>query len=207
MNNGGIVNFSGHTYMEKDSAGINNPDVTMVECYLTWDVVENEENNFDFSLIDRYINEWGEYGKKVNIRIATADNTPSNTPEWLYQKGVRRISYGFFTNEKYSSRKNNDEYRANINLNSYKVEKDEIYCLQFDFDVEDDCIDIGLIGDCSQISINEIYLSQKVATCYFNLNKDESIQELIIKSKYLFNIKKVHICKISNEYYKTIGFP
>ncbi|MFI4912224.1 MAG: beta-galactosidase [Sedimentisphaeraceae bacterium JB056] len=87
----GVINFV-------DSVnGIDSPGVVGTEVIYFWNEVEPQEGCYDFSAIDKAVDEWSKRNKKVDIRVSTVHNQPFNTPRWFYEKyNVRLIARGYW---------------------------------------------------------------------------------------------------------------
>ena len=63
-----------------------------------WADIERKEGVFDWSRVDQEISAWQAKGKRLDLRLATAHNSPFNTPSWLFDRyQVRRIGRGYWT--------------------------------------------------------------------------------------------------------------
>ncbi len=78
--------------------GARDPWVHGGELILFWSEVEPQDNQFDWSRIDRDLEFWGSIGEKLDVRLSTAHVWPNNTPNWLFEEPnqVRRVGQGFF---------------------------------------------------------------------------------------------------------------
>jgi hypothetical protein len=73
--------------------GLNN--VTGTEVYTSWGDIEKEEGVYDWSSIDAVRDQYKAKGKKITIRIATANFSINDTPSYVFTKyNVRRIAEG-----------------------------------------------------------------------------------------------------------------
>jgi hypothetical protein len=77
---------------------VTHPAVAGAEAIFWWADIELQEGVFDWSRVDRELALWQSAGKRLDIRLATAHNSPFNTPAWLHERyQVRRIGRGDWT--------------------------------------------------------------------------------------------------------------
>ena len=61
-----------------------------------WGDIEVEEGKYDWSYIDKIMEEWSKYGYKFGMRICTYEgdgNIPFATPEYVFKKGARGYAF------------------------------------------------------------------------------------------------------------------
>lgn len=87
----GMVNFRGGNSDSDNLIGVDDPRCTGIDLYLTWSEIEPEEGKFNWSELDAQMAPWIAAGKKVALRFSTGGHRVQETPEWVFQSGVRRI--------------------------------------------------------------------------------------------------------------------
>ncbi len=72
--------------------------VAGAEAIFWWGDIETQDGEYDWSRVDREFDLWQSAGKRLDIRLASAHNSPFNAPPWLHEKYmVRRIGRGDWT--------------------------------------------------------------------------------------------------------------
>ncbi len=73
----------------QDTTAMSYPHVSGMTAYFGWNQLEKNDGVYDFSIIDKLIINAKNNGKKLNLGIYPG----SHAPEWLYQKGVEKITW------------------------------------------------------------------------------------------------------------------
>ncbi len=87
----GLVNFRGSSADSWNLIGVDDPRCIGVDLYLTWSEIEPTEGKFNWADLDAQMAPWINAGKKVALRFSTGGHRVQETPEWVFQSGVRRI--------------------------------------------------------------------------------------------------------------------
>ncbi len=87
----GLVNFRGISTDSWGLIGVDDPRCIGIDLYLTWSEIEPEEGKFNWSDLDAQMAPWLNAGKKVALRFSTGGHRVQETPDWVFQSGVRRI--------------------------------------------------------------------------------------------------------------------
>jgi hypothetical protein len=91
----GVIHFYEPKVNYQPKPDLHDPIVIGAEGIFWWGDIEREEGVYDWSRVDEEIAVWQKAGKRLDIRLATAHNSPFNTPQWLFEKyQVRRIGRG-----------------------------------------------------------------------------------------------------------------
>jgi len=99
------VYFTYHGGAKGKSSSISNNDHPLLDGALIvigWSQAEPRRGKFDWSLVERHVSEWNAGGKPVLFKVLPYNQDPipgdrngdnSQTPQWIYDAGVRRISF------------------------------------------------------------------------------------------------------------------
>ncbi len=91
----GIINFLTNPESVTGNGGIASNSVVGAELILWWKDVEPEEGRYTWEKIEQAADLWAAQGKKLDIRLSTAHNGPSYTPNWLFDDHkIRRVARG-----------------------------------------------------------------------------------------------------------------
>jgi hypothetical protein len=108
----GVVLFYEPKTAQRSPPDLHDTMVSGAEAIFWWGDIELRDGEYDWSRVDRELALWQAAGKRLDMRLATAHNSPFNAPSWLYdQYQVRRIGRG-------------DWNDCENNLGSYQLEAD-----------------------------------------------------------------------------------
>ena len=90
----GVYNFQGAPFDNWTLVGLQDPRVTGLDIYCTWSELEPSAGAPRWDWLERTCEPWWSRGKQVALRVSTGGHRAQGTPEWVFQKGVRRITAG-----------------------------------------------------------------------------------------------------------------
>jgi hypothetical protein len=91
----GIIHFYEPKMARQSAPDRHDPDVVGAEAIFWWGNLEREEGVYDWSRVDQELAKWQAAGKRLDIRLATAHNSPFIAPQWLFDRyHVRRVGRG-----------------------------------------------------------------------------------------------------------------
>lgn len=95
----GTIFFAPETDLSYHNTAAVSSQIYGAEIYTTWGNIEKSEGVYDWSYIDNFISKYKLSGKKVALRIATANFSINDSPEYLYTRyNIRRIVSGYWDN-------------------------------------------------------------------------------------------------------------
>ncbi len=95
----GVIHFYEPKETHRPQSDLHDPVVAGAEGIFWWNDLEPEEGVYDWSRVDEEIAAWQRGGKRLDIRLGTAHNSPFIAPQWLFDRyHVRRIGRGHWTN-------------------------------------------------------------------------------------------------------------
>ncbi len=94
----GVIHFYEPKTSFRSPPDLRDPTVAGAEAIFWWGDIEIQDGEYDWSRVDREFDLWQAAGKRLDIRLAAAHNSPFNAPTWLHEKYmVRRIGRGDWT--------------------------------------------------------------------------------------------------------------
>lgn len=94
----GIIHFYEPKVTHQIASDRHDSDVAGAEAIVWWGDIERQEGVYDWSRLDHEFADWRAAGKRLDVRLATAHNSPFITPQWLYERyHVRRIGRGYWS--------------------------------------------------------------------------------------------------------------
>ncbi|MEO6184493.1 MAG: hypothetical protein ABIP71_15610, partial [Verrucomicrobiota bacterium] len=94
----GVIHFYEPKESRQPPINWRDSEVTGAEAIFWWGDLELTEGVYDWSQVDRELANWQKGNKPLDLRLATAHNSPFNSPQWLFdQYNVRRIGRGHWT--------------------------------------------------------------------------------------------------------------
>ena len=95
----GTIFFGTETDLSYHATAIASSEILGTEIYSTWGTIEKTEGVYDWSYIDNLIARYKAVGKKVSLRLSTANFSINDSPDYLYSKyNIRRIVAGYWQN-------------------------------------------------------------------------------------------------------------
>jgi hypothetical protein len=95
----GTIFFAPETDLSFHATAIGSNSIYGSEIYSTWGTIEKTEGVYDWSYIDNLIARHKAVGKKVALRLATANFSINDAPDYLYSKyNIRRVVAGYWEN-------------------------------------------------------------------------------------------------------------
>ncbi len=94
----GVIHFYEPKETHRAQSDAHDFVVAGAEGIFWWGDLEREEGVYDWSRVDEEIAAWQRGGKRLDIRLGTAHNSPFIAPQWLFDRyHVRRIGRGHWT--------------------------------------------------------------------------------------------------------------
>jgi hypothetical protein len=94
----GVIHFYEPKETHRLPPDVPDPDVMGAEGIFWWGDIEREEGVYDWSRVDAEMAAWQRAGKRLDIRLGTAHNSPFIAPQWLFDRyHIRRIGRGHWT--------------------------------------------------------------------------------------------------------------
>ena len=91
----GVIHFYEPKDWRQPPTNWRDPEVSGAEAIFWWGDIERAEGNYDWSQVDRELAAWKKGCKQLDLRLATAHNSPFIAPQWLFDRyNVRRIGRG-----------------------------------------------------------------------------------------------------------------
>jgi len=95
----GTIFFAPETDLSFHTNAIASNSIFGSEIYSTWGTIEKSEGVYDWAYIDNLIARHKAAGKKVALRLATANFSINDSPDYLYSKyNIRRVVAGYWEN-------------------------------------------------------------------------------------------------------------
>ena len=94
----GIIHFYEPKDWRQPPTSGRDPAITGAEAIFWWGDIERQEGVFDWSQVNLELAAWQQGGKPLDLRLATAHNSPFIAPQWLFDRHqVRHIGRGHWT--------------------------------------------------------------------------------------------------------------
>ncbi len=90
----GLYNFQGVPFDDWTLTGVLDPRVTGMDIYCTWTELEPRAGQPRWDWLERTCEPWWRRGKQVALRVASGGHRAQGTPEWVFTRGVRRVTAG-----------------------------------------------------------------------------------------------------------------
>ena len=91
----GVIHFYEPKDWQQPPTDWRDSEVTGAEAIFWWGDLERTEDVYDWSPVDRELAAWQKGGKQLDLRLATAHNSPLIAPQWLFDGyNVRLIGRG-----------------------------------------------------------------------------------------------------------------